>query len=200
MTPTADPGTVTKRLTPLRPTNPVAVDADAPARPVWAAALLSFVPAGLRDRADPWLTRLPVIAILVLQAVLTLRLHNVVFNDEGLYINAGHEYLRQFTGGAAAPDSYGGYFSGFPMAYPVFAALLDSVGGVGLVRLSSLLLMSVATLAVGHIGRRLAPAGQENRVRLVSMLAFVLTGAVLFVGNLATYDAACCRCSRSAPR
>lgn len=159
-------------------------------RPTWQLAAASFVPPARRAVTHSALTAAPVLLILVVQVVLTLRLSNIVFEDEELYIVAGHEFIAQLTGGPAAPSSYGDYFSGFPMAYPVLAAALDSLGGLTLVRGASLAMMLGATLCVGVIARHLRGGARSRQAGLAAMAFFVLCGPVLFVGNFATYDAA----------
>ncbi len=94
---------------------------DASSTPhLWRTVLLSFAPGD-----SPRLARLigvfPTALILLVQAVTTLRLHNVANSDEALYIDAGHAYFEQWAGGPSAPD-YGSYFSGHPYAYPVVGA------------------------------------------------------------------------------
>ncbi|MFG1610918.1 hypothetical protein [Actinoplanes sp. NPDC049265] len=137
-----------------------------------------------------WLHYLPMVLILGVQAGLTLRLHNIANADEALYIDAGHAYLAQWAGGPAAPD-YGGYFSGFPLAYPIFAAVVDGLGGLAAVRFTSLILMMIAVYAAGAIAARLAPAGRSWGARLAGMAFAALSGPTLFAGHLATFDAAC---------
>lgn len=84
----------------------------------------SMLPSRFRSRARRWLPYLPAAVILAVQAVLTLRLDNIANVDEALYINAGAAYLTQWSGGPQAPD-YGGFFSGFPLAYPVAGAVMS---------------------------------------------------------------------------
>ena len=158
----------------------------------WQEIVLSFVPPAKRtsqakDRLAAW--RLPL--IMVLQAVLTWRLTDIVNDDEALYIHGGHVVIAHlFHGGvanAALLRGYGAYFSGAPNAYPVVAAALDSAGGLMLVRFFSLCCMLTATVCIYKVGRHLF---NEN-VALLASLVFALTGSVQFVGKLATYDAPC---------
>ncbi len=161
------------------------------ATPLWRIAAVSFVPQERRPLLDRPLRHLPVAAILLTQAVLTLRLHNLANPDEALYIDAGHAYLNQWHGGPHARD-YGSYFSGFPYAYPIVAAAIDSVGGLALVRLVSLVLMLAATCCVGLISARIAGPVHARAAQLLGMALAALSASTLFVGNLATFDAPCC--------
>ncbi len=52
------------------------------------------------------ISRLILLAILTLQAVLSLRLRNTAFEDESLYLYAGHMELQHLLHGAALQDQY----------------------------------------------------------------------------------------------
>jgi 4-amino-4-deoxy-L-arabinose transferase-like glycosyltransferase len=156
------------------------------ARPVWHHAVASFLPTHTRSRADAWIQRLPLGVILAVQTMFMLRQWNTAFQDEGLYIDAGHDYIAHLLHGTPVPN-YGDYFSGVPGFYPVLAALFDSVGGLLLVRAFSAVCMLAATCCVYTTARRL----WSKRGGLVAALLFALNGSVLFVGTLATYDALC---------
>jgi hypothetical protein len=160
--------------------------------PTWQIATAALFSQRSRALVQRLLPLLPVASVLLLQLALTLRLNNIANADEALYIGAGHHYLIQWSGGPAAPTAYyGGFFSGFPMAYPVLAGALDSLGGLELARDASLLMMLGANYCVGAVAAHLAGPVRGRQVRLASMLLFALTGSVLFVGHFATYDAAC---------
>ena len=150
----------------------------------------SMLPSRFRARARRWLPHLPAAVILTVQAVLTLRLDNIANVDEALYINAGHAYLTQWSGGPEAPD-YGGFFSGFPLAYPVAGAVIDSLGGLEAARFLSLLLALVAVVCCGSIAAWLAGPDRASVARPVAMAFAALAGPTLFVGHLATFDAPC---------
>ncbi len=158
----------------------------------WQEVVLSFVPPGkrttqARDRVTTYVLPL----ILIVQAALTWRLNDIIFDDEALYLQGGHVVIEHLLHGGNATagelSSFGSYFSGAPNAYPVVGAALDSVGGLDLARLFSLLCMLAANVCVYRIGRHLF----SRNVGLLASLVFALTGSVQFVGKLATYDAPC---------
>lgn len=133
-----------------------------------------------------WLAeRLPLLGILLLQAIVSLSLRNTAFQDEALYLYAGRQYFGQLIGGPAVTEPYGLYFSGLPYLYPLLAGALDYVGGLELARALSLACMLLATAAAAFVGRRLF--GRE--AGLVGAALFAVQGSVLFLGRLATYDA-----------
>lgn len=155
-------------------------------RPLWVSAVTSFVPHHRRVHAERWASMLPIGLILLVQAALMLRQDNAAFQDEGLYINAGHDYLSHFAGGPV-PAPYGTYLSGVPAFYPVIAAALDQVGGLLLVRLFSAACVLATTWLIFRTGTHL----WGRRCGLVAAALFAINGSVLFVGVLATYDALC---------
>ena len=80
-------------------------------------------PAGSSRRYTPgrrttMISRLILLAFLSLQAVLSLRLRNTAFEDESLYLYAGHMELQHLLHGAALYGGFSSYFSGFP-GFPV---------------------------------------------------------------------------------
>lgn len=161
------------------------------APPTWRVAAASFLPGRLRARAtERWLPHLPLVLLLAAQVALTLRLSTSVFEDEAIYLDAGHDYLSHWFAGTALQDAYGSYFSGVPQVYPVLAALLDDVGGLSAVRGFSLLCLLVSTLCVRSVGRELWGA----RAGGLAAAAFVLSGPVLFLGDFATFDAPTLAC------
>lgn len=127
----------------------------------------------------------PLLAILAAQAALTLSLRNTAFQDEALYLYAGHRQLALWQYGASTYDNYASYFSGAPWFYPVLGALVDRLGGLAAARTVSLLLMLGATALVAGLTRRLF----DRNAGLLAAAAFAVTGPTLFMGGLATYDA-----------
>src|ERR1700760_1833263 len=105
-------------------------------RIAWHDVVVSFLPPERRSggvvKERMLAYRLP--AIMLLQAALTLRLNDIVSNDEALYIHAGHVVISHLASGGAANAAllrfYGGFFSGAPNLYPFVAGALDATGGL----------------------------------------------------------------------
>ena len=150
-----------------------------PARRHWAARLR---PSAHRQ---VWISRGVLLLIMVLQALLTLRMSNSAYEDEGLYLYVGHLEIRHFLHGAALQGDYPSYFSGAPVLYPVLGALADSIGGLAAARALSLLEMLAVTGLIYAMSRRLF----NERVGLCAAGLYAVTEPALFLGNLATYDA-----------
>lgn len=156
-------------------------------RPTWQEVVFSFVPPAKRTmKATALLARVPMALILGTQALLTWRLADIANDDEALYIDAGHDLLHHLATGSHLAD-YGSYLSGAPSGYPVVAAVLDSFGGLELVRLFSLACLLLCTLCVQRAAQHLF----DRRTGLLAALVFAVSGSVLFIGKLATYDAPC---------
>ncbi|ROS75164.1 4-amino-4-deoxy-L-arabinose transferase-like glycosyltransferase [Curtobacterium sp. PhB130] len=131
--------------------------------------------------------RVPAVLTLVLAAQLLLleTLRNGPFQDEALYIYAGHDIWASWTTGSALTSDYSGFFSGLPSFYPVIAAGLDAVGGLELARLLSTLSVLWLTVVVYLVTRNLIGA----RSGLLAAATFAGEPSVLFIGRLATFDA-----------
>jgi 4-amino-4-deoxy-L-arabinose transferase-like glycosyltransferase len=134
---------------------------------------------------DYLVVRSPLAVVLGIQAALSLRLiwSNTAFQDEGLYLRAGHLEWAGWLHGAPVPD-FASYFSGAPVVYPPFGALADSLGGLAAARLLSLAFMlSVTTLlwstTVHLYGRRAA---------FLATALFATLAGTQFLGALAAYD------------
>jgi hypothetical protein len=143
----------------------------APARPSW------------RQRIGP---ALPLAAILVGQAALTVRLiwSNTAYQDEALYLWAGHLQLSHWLHGTAIPP-FATYFSGAPVLYPPLGALADSLGGLAGARLLSLACMLGATWLLW----RTTAALYSRRAACYAAILFALLGPTLHIGAFATFDA-----------
>lgn len=118
-----------------------------------------------------WLSRGVLVLIMVLQALLTLRMSNTAFEDEGLYLYVGHLEIRHFLHGAALQGDYPSYFSGAPVLYPVLGALADSIGGLAAARALSLLEMLAVTGLIYAMSRRLF----NERVALCAAVVYAVT-------------------------
>jgi len=134
-----------------------------------------------------WVSRGLLLGVLVLQAILSLHLRNTAFEDEALYLYAGHIELAHLLHHTALHGNFAASLSGAPVLYPVLAAALDNVGGLALVRALSLVEMLSITAMVYSIGRYLF----NERAGLCAAGLFSVTESALFLGNFATYDATC---------
>jgi hypothetical protein len=134
----------------------------------------------------PSLFSVPLLAVLALQTVLSLRLvwSKTAFNDEALYLWAGHLELAHILHGTPVP-AFQTYFSGAPVIYPPLGALADSFGGLAAARLLSLTFMLGATVLVYSTARRLF----DRRAGEIAAGSFGLLGSAQFLGAFATYDA-----------
>ncbi len=139
------------------------------------------------SRRTTMISRLVLLAILCLQAVLSLRLHNTAFEDEATYLYAGHMELEHILHGSALQGNYAAYFSGSPVLYPVLGAAVDQVGGLALARALSLAEMLAITTLLYALTRRLF----NERIGLCAAAFFAVTESAIFLGNFATYDATC---------
>ncbi|MGW4021715.1 glycosyltransferase family 39 protein [Streptomyces sp. NPDC005009] len=164
-----------------------AVAEQAPAEPgyhVPDAPEVSWDMTAGRRRA--WVSRAVLLCILVVQAVLSLRLSNTAFQDEALYLAAGHAQLDQLLHGTPLPKDYAAYFSGSPQLYPVLAALVDGWFGLAGARSLSLVFMLAATGLLYSLTRRLF----NERAALAAAALFAVLHSTVVMGYYATYDAA----------
>jgi hypothetical protein len=130
----------------------------------------------------PW----PLIAVLGVQAVLSLRLiwSNTAFQDEALYLRAGHLELAQWLHQTPIPN-FPAYFSGAPILYPPLGALADSIGGLAAARILSLCFMlGVTSLLWAATGRLYG-----QRAALLATALFATLAGTQFLGAFATFDA-----------
>src|SRR5450755_4973946 len=128
----------------------------------------------------------PLAAVLAVQAVLSIRLvgANTAFQDEALYLWAGHLQWAHWLHGAAVPP-FAYYFSGAPVIYPPIGALADSIGGLAGARILSLVFMlGATTLLWGTAGRLFG-----RRAAFFAVALFAVLGPTLHLGSFATYDA-----------
>ena len=128
----------------------------------------------------------PLLAVLAVQAALSLRLvwSNTAFQDEALYLWAGHLEWSHWLYGAPIP-AFQNYFSGAPVVYPPLGALADSYGGLASARVLSLFLMLAATWLLYATTRRIF----DRRAAFFAAALFAGLGATQFLGAFATYDA-----------
>ncbi len=128
----------------------------------------------------------PLLAVLAVQAVLSLRLvwSNTAFTDEALYLWAGHLELAHWLHGAPVP-AFQTYFSGAPVIYPPLGAIADALGGLAAARLlSAAFTLGTSALLWGTAGRLYG-----RRAAYLSTTLFAGLTGTQFLGALATYDA-----------
>ncbi|MFF0943271.1 ArnT family glycosyltransferase [Kocuria sp. CPCC 205300] len=154
--------------------------------PVPGRSEAPLFPDHVRTTASRWIEQLALPFLVLLQVLLSLRLSNTAFEDEALYVQAGRDLLEHWRTGAYVVE-LGSYFSGAPAAYPVLAGLLDEVGGLGLVRAFSLACIVVTMLCVRSITAQLF----DRTAGDLAAFAFAVTGPVVLVSTLATFDALC---------
>ncbi|HEX9065350.1 MAG TPA: glycosyltransferase family 39 protein [Streptosporangiaceae bacterium] len=129
---------------------------------------------------------LPLVAVLAVQTLLTVRLlrADTAFQDEALYLWAGHREIAHLLHGTPIPP-FASYFSGAPVLYPVLGAMADSVGGLAGARILSLIFMLGATALLWSVARRLyGPVAAFFAAAL-----FAVLGPTLHLGAFATFDA-----------
>jgi 4-amino-4-deoxy-L-arabinose transferase-like glycosyltransferase len=130
--------------------------------------------------------RLALLAVLAVQAVLSLRLIwlSTAFQDEALYLRAGHLEWARWLHHAPIP-AFPVYFSGAPVIYPPFGALADSAGGLAGARALSLgLMLGVTSLLWATTGRLYG-----QRAALLAAGLFATLAGTQFLGAFATFDA-----------
>ncbi len=128
----------------------------------------------------------PLVAVLVVQAALSIRLvkADTAFEDEATYLWAGHLEWANWLHGTPIPP-FASYFSGAPVIYPPLGALADSVGGLTAARILSLAFMLGATaLLWGGAGRLYG-----HRAAFFGAALFAICGPTLHLGSFASYDA-----------
>jgi 4-amino-4-deoxy-L-arabinose transferase-like glycosyltransferase len=130
--------------------------------------------------------RWPVLVVLAAQVCLSARLvwSNTAFQDEALYLRAGHLEWAHWLHGAPIPD-FPSYFSGSPVIYPPLAALADSVGGLAAARILSLFFMLGVTGLLWATTDRL----YGQRAALLAAALFSTLAGTQFLGAFATFDA-----------
>jgi hypothetical protein len=163
-----------------------AIRSGAAAREEPTSALRKERAPGLRARGLRVPAGLLLVAVLVVQAVLSLRLvrADTAFQDEAAYLWAGHLEWAHWLHGAPVPQ-FSAYFSGAPVIYPPVGALADSIGGLATARILSLVFMLGATaLLWGTAGRLFG-----RRAAFFAAALFAVAGPTLHLGAFATYEA-----------
>jgi Dolichyl-phosphate-mannose-protein mannosyltransferase len=132
-----------------------------------------------------WISRAVLGALLILQAITSLRMHNTAYQDEALYLYSGHLEIAHWLHHVSQPGGNAAAFSGAPVLYPVLGALADTVGGLAAARHVSLLAMLGTTALLYATTRRLF----NERAALCAAALFSVTESTIFLGNFATLDA-----------
>ncbi len=160
--------------------------AEAGALDVAATAARSGSHRQIRDSRWRVPAALPLLAVLALQAGLSARLlrADTAFQDEALYLWAGHRELANLLHGTPIPP-FPAYFSGAPVIYPPLGALVDSVGGLAGARSLSLVFMLGATALVWGTTSLLF----GRRAAFFAAALFAVLGPTVHLGAFATYDA-----------
>ena len=130
--------------------------------------------------------RWPLFVVLAVQAALSLRLtwSNTAFQDEALYLRAGHLEWAHWLHHMPIPD-FPAYFSGAPVIYPPLGAVADSAGGLTAARMLSLCFMLGVTSLLWATTARL----YGRRAALLAAGLFATLAGTQFLGALATFDA-----------
>jgi Dolichyl-phosphate-mannose-protein mannosyltransferase len=128
----------------------------------------------------------PLIAVLIVQALLSIRLlrADTAFEDEATYLWAGHLEWAHWLHGVPLPQ-FPAYFSGAPVIYAPIGALADSIGGLTGARVLSLIFMLVATAFLWGTASKLF----GNRAAFFAAALFAVSSPTLHLGSFATYDA-----------
>jgi 4-amino-4-deoxy-L-arabinose transferase-like glycosyltransferase len=139
-----------------------------------------------RSPGLPAIPAWPLFVVLAVQAVLSLRLiwSNTAFQDEALYLRAGHLEWAHWLHHVPMPD-FPAYFSGSPVIYPPLGALADDAGGLTAARLLSLCFMLGVTSLLWATTARL----YGHRAALLAAGLFATLAGTQFLGGFATYDA-----------
>jgi hypothetical protein len=129
----------------------------------------------------------PLLAVLVIQGLLSARMiwAQGAFQDEAMYLWAGHVEIAHVLHGQGAPD-YARFLSGSPAIYPALGAAADAVAGLAGARLLSLAFMLVATVLLHGVTRRLL-GGREGATFAAALFGWL--AATQFLGAYATFDA-----------
>jgi Dolichyl-phosphate-mannose-protein mannosyltransferase len=139
-----------------------------------------------KGRLIPVARSWPLLTVLAAQAVLSLRLtwSNTAFQDEALYLRAGHLEWARLLHHTPIPN-FPAYFSGAPVIYPPVGALADSIGGLAAARILSLCFMlGVTSLLWATTGRLYG-----QRAAILAAALFATIAGTQFLGAFATFDA-----------
>jgi len=179
----ASPPSAPPRNRPRVPGYPTAPTSAVPAK---APANQQPPPGPKRDRLTHLPRLLPLVVILTVQATLSARLifTYTAFNDEALYLWAGHVEWSHWLHGTPVP-LFQTYFSGAPVIYPPLGAIVDSIGGLTAARVLSLCFMLGATVLLWATASRL----YDWRTAHFAAGFWAILGPTQHLAAYATYDA-----------
>ena len=104
--------------------------------------------------------------------------YNTLFLDEAINVVIGDDFLQNDFSRNAMTFHFGSYL------YPVIAALVNKAGGVFALRLTSTILICIATLLVYFTTRKLF----GRRASLMAIMLFLFSSNILNLSQLAVYD------------
>jgi len=104
--------------------------------------------------------------------------YNTLFLDEAMYAVAGEDLLQGIFTRSAISFHFGSYL------YPVISAILNKMGGVTALRLTSIFMLCLASVSIYFTTRKLF----GHNASLFGMMLFSFSGVVLNLGQLAVYD------------
>ncbi len=137
-----------------------------------------------KPRRWRWLPPVPLLAVLVLQAAISLSLiwSNTAFGDEANYLWVGHLELSYWFGGGPVPHF--NVLSGTPEIYPPIGALASAIGGLAAARALSLIFMLGATALLYSAASRLL----GTRAAIAAAVLWAVSVSALKLGAFATFD------------
>ena len=133
-----------------------------------------------------FLAEWPLLAVLLVQAALSLRLvrADTAYQSEAAALWSGHLEWAHWLHGAPIPP-FPAFFSAAPVLYPPLGAAADSIGGLTGARILSLVFMLAATVLLWGAAKRLF----GRRAAFFAAALFAALGPTLHLGAFATYDA-----------
>lgn len=151
----------------------------------WEEGIAQYAPARARPWAERNMHHLPLTVALMMFALMAMFIRSsTAFLDEALYVKTGYGYLNYWLHGTPYTDLESS-ISGVAMLYPVFAAMLDSIGGLWLVRTASTVLVGVIIVLTARMVTHLV----TYRAGVFTAFGLALTAPVIFLGQHATHDA-----------
>lgn len=104
--------------------------------------------------------------------------YNTLFLDEAINVVIGQDFLQGIFTRNALSFHFGSYL------YPILSALVNKLGGIAALRLTSTILICVASVFVYLTARELF----GRKAGLIGAMLFSFNGNILNLGQLAVYD------------